>query len=301
MRKQLLLRVVIDCSYLFRSALATRKKLRVLLEYIWLTLKVVIRPSAPKAGTTRVLGYSVRHFGIGSLQFLFREIFVRGDYFLEVTGDRPLVFDCGANIGLSTLFFKWLYPNCEVHAFEPDPETFEILKENVSRNGLANVHLHNVALTGSAGQLAFFVPSGSSGSPLMSTVSSRSGPGSRRLVVEGVPLSRYISGREIDLVKMDVEGAEEMVLREAAAAGSLRHVREIAVEYHHNLEAGISRFGSFLQLLQDAGYHYQVDATWKGGGSAGAFQDIMVRARRATRSQSVHNPHDVIAESAVAV
>lgn len=301
MRKQLILRVVIDCSYLFRSALATRQKLRVLVEYVWLTLKVVIRQNAAEAGTTRVLGYSVRHFGIGSLQFLFREIFVRGDYFLEVNRDGPLVFDCGANIGLSTLFFKWLYPNCEIHAFEPDPETFEILKENVSRNGLANVHLHNVALTGAAGQLAFFVPNGSSGSPLMSTVSSRSGPDSRRLVVEGVPLSRYISDREIDLVKMDVEGAEEAVLREAAAAGTLRHVKEIAVEYHHNLEAGISRFGSFLQLLQDAGYHYQVDATWKGGGSAGAFQDIMVRARRSARSQSVHNHHETIVESPVAV
>ena len=287
MRKQLLLRVIIDCSYLFRSGLATRKKVRILLEYILLTLKVVFRRHVSEAGTTRVLGYSVRHFGIGSLQFLFREIFVRGDYFLEVTRDSPLVFDCGANIGLSTLFFKWLYPRCEIHAFEPDPETFGVLTDNVNRNRLTNVHLHNVALTATAGELEFFVPIGSSGSPLMSTLSARSGPGSRRIVVEGVPLSSYINGREIDLVKMDVEGAEEGVLREAAAAGALRNVREIAVEYHHNLEEGISRFGSFLQLLQEAGYHYQVDATWKGGGSTGTFQDIMVRARRSARSQFV--------------
>ena len=283
----LILRAVIDCSYLFRGRLDTRQKIRVLVEYVRLTLMALFRQRGPRAGTTRVLGYSVRHCGIGSLQFLFREVFVRGDYFLEVTHDRPLVFDCGANIGLSTLFFKWLYPHSEIHAFEPDPDTFAILKENVDRNSLANVHLHNVALTTAAGQLAFFVPTGSSGSPLASTVSSRCGPGSRRIVVEGVPLSSYISGRDIDLLKMDVEGAEENILREAAAAGALRNVGEIAVEYHHNLEAGISRFGSFLQLLQDSGYHYQVDATWKGGGSDGAFQDIMVRARRATRSQLV--------------
>jgi FkbM family methyltransferase len=289
MRKQLILRAVIDCSYLFRSSLAMRKKIRVLVEYIRLTLMALLRPGDPQGGIVRVLGYSVRHFGIGSLQFLFREVFVRGDYFLEVTNDRPVVFDCGANLGLSTLFFKWLYPQCEIHAFEPDPETFAVLKENVTRNKLANVHLHNVALTAAAGQLEFFVPIGSTGSPLMSTVSARSGPGSRRIVVEGVPLSSYISGREIDLLKMDVEGAEEGVLREAAAAGALRNVREIAVEYHHNLEAGVSRFGSFLQLLQEAGYHYQVDATWKGGGSTGTFQDIMVRARRTARSQSVRS------------
>ena len=303
-RISLILRVVIDCSYLFRSRLDNRKKVRVLFEYIWLTLKVLLRLRLAEAGTARVLGYSVRHCGIGSLQFLFREVFVRGDYFLEAANDRPLVFDCGANIGMSTLFFKWLYPLSEIHAFEPDPETFAILNENVNRNRLAHVYLHNVALTAAAGQLAFFVPTGSSGSPLASTVSSRCGPGSRRIVVDGVPLSSYIGGREIDLLKMDVEGAEEGILRAAAAAGALRNVREIAVEYHHNLEQGITRFGPFLQLLQDAGYHYQIDATWKGGGSAGAFQDIMVRARRSTRSPlvaAVVEHHEALDESLVAV
>jgi FkbM family methyltransferase len=286
-RLSLMLRVVIDCAYLFRGRLTTRKKIRIFVEYVRLTLKTILRLRATGAGTERVLGYSVRHFGIGSLQFLFREIFVRGDYFLEVTRDNPLVFDCGANIGLSTLYFKWLWPHCEIHAFEPDPDTFEVLKENVTRNRLANVRLHNIALADAPGRFAFFVPAGSSGSPLMSIDASRCGAGSRRIVVEGAVLSSYIGGREIDLLKMDIEGAEERVLREAAAAGALRNVREIAAEYHHNLEQGGSRFASFLQLLQDAGYHYQIDATWKGGGSAGVFQDILVRARRSTPRKSV--------------
>jgi len=123
----------------------------------------------------------------------------------------------------------------------------------------------------------------------MSIDVSRGGPGARRIVVEGAVLSSYIGERQIDLLKMDIEGAEEQVLRETAIAGVLRNVREIAVEYHHNLEEGSSRFASFLQLFQDAGYHYQIDATWKGGGSAGVFQDILVRARRSTQGVRYEN------------
>lgn len=276
-----ILRIVIDCSYLFRSRIARARKIRVLIDYLRLTLKAVLARNPMRAGVERVMGYSVRHAGIGSLQFLFREIFVRGDYYIDTPHDRPLVFDCGANIGLATLYFKWLHPGSEIHAFEPDPNTFTILKENVDGNRLADVHLHNVALTDVAGPLSFFRPDDSLASPLMSVVSSRFGAAtSRRVVVDGAPLTNYMDGRMIDLLKMDIEGAEERVLSEAAATGALEQVAEIAVEYHHNLEHRNSRFGPFLQLLENAGYHYQIDAAWKDGPSAGAFQDVLVRARR---------------------
>jgi len=282
-RVHLILRAVIDCAYLVRSRLSWQNKIRIFTEYIRLTLKILVRKKSTEAGTERVLDYRVRHFGIGSLQFLFREIFVRNEYFFEATVDRPLIFDCGANIGLATLFFKRLYPRCEIHAFEPDPETFQALKDNVDRNGLTDVHLHNVALAEKPGQLAFFVPSGPAGSPLMSTVSRRSLEAStRRIVVNASTLSTYMSDREVDFLKMDVEGAEECVLRELAVTGTLRQVQAMAVEYHHNFEGGVSSCGSFLQLLHDSGYRYQLDATCRGGGSLGTFQEILVRAGRPT-------------------
>src|SRR5262249_26381562 len=148
-------------------------------------------PARP--GSERVMRYAVRHFGLGSLQFLFREIFVRNEYYFEATSDRPVVFDCGANIGLATLFFKWLYPTCEIHAFEPDPDTFRALQENVARNGLTDVHLYNVALTDAPGRLDLFVSGGSAGSQRASTLSGRNLDRSvRRVVVDGVPLSSHI-------------------------------------------------------------------------------------------------------------
>ncbi|HZM94934.1 MAG TPA: FkbM family methyltransferase [Vicinamibacterales bacterium] len=275
------MRVIIDCAYLVRSRVPARSKIRILAEYLWLTLRVVLSTDSKRPGAVRLMRFTVRHFGIGSVQFLFREIFVRNEYTFQATSDRPVIFDCGANIGMATLFFKWLYPGCEIHAFEPDPETFLILSENVARNHLTDVSLHNVALVAKPGRLDLFVPAGPPGSPLMSTLSGRStGACVRRLSVEGKPLSTYVGGGEVDFLKMDVEGAEEPVLRELASAGRLRKIKELAVEYHHNIEGSFGGCGSFLQLLSECGYQYQLDATWGNHDSFGTFQDILVRARR---------------------
>jgi predicted O-methyltransferase YrrM len=43
---------------------------------------------------------------------------------------KPLILDCGANVGVSVLYFKRLYPDAEIIAFEPDEDVFAILKQN---------------------------------------------------------------------------------------------------------------------------------------------------------------------------
>lgn len=284
------MRVVIDSPYLVRSRLPRRTKIRIFVEYLWLTLRVVFSADTTRPGTARVLRYTVRHFGLGHVQFLFREIFVRNEYAFRATSDRPVIFDCGANIGMATLFFKWLYPGCEIHAFEPDPETFAVLSENVSRNQLTQVALHNVALVAKSGRFDLFTSAPGSG--LSSTLAGRSvGSSVRRLTVEGNPLSGYVGTKEIDFLKMDVEGAEEPVLREVASTGRLRNIRELAIEYHHNIEGGFGGCGSFLQLLHDYGYQYQLDVTWGNPESAGTFQDILIRACRSAQV-AVHAPRD---------
>jgi FkbM family methyltransferase len=294
------MRVVIDGAYLVRSRLPRRTQIGIFLEYLRLTLKVVLSTDTRRPGTARVLRYSVRHFGIGSVHFLFREIFVRNEYAFQATSDRPVIFDCGANIGMATLFFKWLHPSCEIHAFEPDPETFGVLSENVTRNKLTDIKLHNVALVARPGRLDLFIPAGPPGSPLMSTLSRRSGDVSvRRLTVDGKLLSTYVGAGEIDFLKMDVEGAEEPVLRELASTGRLRKIKELAIEYHHNVEGGFGGCGSFLQLLYDCGYQYHLDATWGNHESLATFQDILIRARRS--AQVVAHPGAVANPTQAAV
>lgn len=278
---QLIGRAVLDCAYLVRSGHSRRNKLRILREYVRLTLKLLLGADPAGARPERVLGFRVKHFGYASLQFLFREIFVRSEYFFATAAERPCVVDCGANIGLATLFFKWMHPRCEIHAFEPDPETFAALKENVTENALADVHLHNVALCDRDGAVELFVPQGGPGSLMMSLVPGRMAEeATRRVVVDGRTLSSYVGGREIDFLKMDIEGAELSVLGEMARAGVLRRVREMVVEYHHNLQGSAGSLAGFLRLLEDSGYQYQLDATRGAADSGTEFQDVLVWARR---------------------
>src|SRR6478752_2497070 len=69
--------------------------------------------------TAQLLGYRVAYRGAGHLRYLFREIFMRGDYYFESDNAQPTIIDCGSNIGISVLFFKRLFPQCRIIAFEP--------------------------------------------------------------------------------------------------------------------------------------------------------------------------------------
>jgi FkbM family methyltransferase len=277
----LILRAVLDCAYLLRSGHAWRNKIRIILAYVRLTILLILKAPFAETYSDRIFSYRVRHFGRASFHFLFREVFVRSDYFFVAETDRPIVFDCGANIGLATLFFKWIAPDCELHAFEPDPDVFQALKDNVLSNGLSDVHLHNVALCDRAATVDFFVPVSGRGSPLMSLVPGRIPEDQvRRVVVNGEPLSSYIGTKDVDFLKIDVEGSEEAVIRDLVATGSVHRVREMVVEYHHNLQGRAGGLSAFLQMLQNASFHYQLDAICVGGaGAASGFQDILIRAR----------------------
>lgn len=277
-RLKLLMRGVLDCAYLIRTPQSLARKLRVLWEYARMTLMLLLSRHPGDAGTARILNFRVRHFGYASLHFLFREIFVRSDYLFRADQERSVIFDCGANIGVATLFFKWHYPHSEIHAFEADPQTFAALKDNVERNALTDVHLHNVALCDRNETVDFFVAS-NPGSFLMSLVPERLPQAhSRRITVNGCTLSSFTRDREIDFMKLDIEGAEDVVLQELFAHDALRRVRRMAIEYHHNLPERPTRLGGFLNLLDDAGFRYQLDVT-SVAGATDESQDVLIRAQ----------------------
>src|SRR2546422_9257239 len=108
-------------------------------------------------GDVRLLGFQVRYLDPVNLARLFREIFVNRLYDVPLGLDAPMIVDCGSNIGLSILFFKNLYPRATVIGFEPSPLTYPLLRQNVERNGLRDVVLHQVAVASHAGSLEFYV------------------------------------------------------------------------------------------------------------------------------------------------
>jgi FkbM family methyltransferase len=226
-----------------------------------------------RKGVLRLFNYTLTYFDYLTALSLFEEIFVNQDYFFRSDTDSPVIIDCGSNIGMSVLFFKHAYPQCSIIAFEPDKVTFEVLKDNIARNHFQNVIVFNKALYSSDGTLNFYSDPGEAGSLMMSLNPQRISGKSQ--LVETERLSKYIESN-VDLLKLDVEGAEGAVVKEIAQSGKLKFVRQMVVEYHHHLEDTQDSLSSLLGLLEANGFGYQIAAQFRRPFESRKFQDILV-------------------------
>jgi FkbM family methyltransferase len=233
-------------------------------------LRDLVLPSETK------MGFQVTHFDKRALKYLYREIFARQHYYFRAATERPVIIDCGANIGMASLYFKWLYPKSSVQAFEPDPTTFQLLKQNIARNNL-DVDTHICALWDQNTTVDLFSELTDPGGLLMSTDASRSK--GEPIKVTGRRLSDFIDG-EVDFVKLDVEGAEHRVVSDLVQAGKLRSIRQMVIEYHHRIGLQKSCLAEFLLILQQAGFEYQIHAAIYPLTSRDAFQDVLISAYR---------------------
>lgn len=276
-----------DCDHLLHSGADPKTRLRLLATLLRLYAKPFPAHGPGAVAEARVLGFRVAGFDARILRFLFREIFVHGDYGFDASTEDPLILDCGANVGMATLYFLWRYPRAEVHAFEPDAATFSLLQRNITVNGLNAARAHQAAVSDRDGQIAFYRDDSDPGHPMMSTM-----PGRMRgtdATVESVALSSFLERelpeREIDFLKLDIEGAEDAVLRDLAESGAIHRVRELVVEYHHHLGNAPSRLGAFLGRLEAAGFSYQLRAKAVPLAVRGRFQDVLVYGHREGQPQ----------------
>jgi hypothetical protein len=94
-------------------------------------------------------------------------------------------------------------------------------------------------------------------------------------------VSDFIQG-PVDLLKLDVEGAEWEVLEELRDSGKLRQVARLIIEYHHRLQDG-RKLSGFLRLLEEAGLDYNVlGARQPGELYHLRWQSLMIHAWRRT-------------------
>src|SRR5215204_3393788 len=91
-----------------------------------------IAASTPRftPGNIQLGPYSLRYSDLLTLCPQWRDIFIARSLTFETANQSPRILDCGANIGLASLFFKRHYPAARITAFEADPEIAAILREN---------------------------------------------------------------------------------------------------------------------------------------------------------------------------
>jgi FkbM family methyltransferase len=182
--------------------------------------------------TAKLGTYSVTFDNSEEYHRLKNEIFTHHQYYFETENPQPVIIDAGAHIGLATLYFKKNYPGAVITAIEPQLANFKLLEKNIWDNDLSNVETHQVALSDKMGTAKFFQDVSDDKWYSTASFTPRAWNGqqsSQEVTVPTQPLSDFITG-PIDLLKMDIEGAEVHVLH--AAVNKLHLVKYMMVEYH---------------------------------------------------------------------
>ena len=180
------------------------------------------------------------------------DLFVKRTLAFTSASSSPRILDCGANIGLASLFFRRLYPEARVTAFEADPALFEILNTNLRANGAETVETRHAAMWTSTGTLSFQCEGSDSGmiGALPGAVSGRA------TTVPSLRLRDVIDEGPVDLLKLDIEGAEGAVLADCEPV--LGRVNAIVMDLHE-FDPAVRQAPAVLDLLARAGFHYAID------------------------------------------
>jgi FkbM family methyltransferase len=179
------------------------------------------------------------------------EIFIRQVYKFICDNDTPYILDCGANIGLSVIYFKKLFPQAVITAFEADPAITDLLKKNTEH--FEHVNVISGAVWHENGKLAFFAEGSIGG-----MIAQGSTPKRNQVEVPAIRLRDFLD-RPVDFLKIDIEGAEFEVLKDCK--DSLGSVKNMFIEYHA-MPNEPQTLHLMLEWVTAAGFNYYIKEAW---------------------------------------
>ncbi|MFO0845745.1 MAG: FkbM family methyltransferase [Gemmataceae bacterium] len=192
---------------------------------------------------SQLIGKSIWRTGV--FELLVSEALFR----LVEPGD--VVVDVGANIGyMASILGLAAGPAGHLHAFEPSPPVFERLRGNVAgfrrHPGFAAVTLHAEALGEHGGRAELHLPHDIDSNDGAAQIARGGTAGHVPITIRR--LDDVLAGAEIGVLKLDVEGFEDSVLRGATALLKTNKVRDVLYEDH------VGPDGATANLLRGFGY-----------------------------------------------
>ena len=181
-----------------------------------------------------------------------------------IIGEKWRIIDIGAGIGEFTLFASASHPDNFVYAFEPYPESFAFLQENVKANMITNVKLYPQAISDRTGIIALDI---SGDEPLQIRSESVETPLPRENQINVPSLSLadafdLLKLENCELVKLDCEGAEYPILLNTPLS-VFDKIERIILEYHdfgtfthHDLEEHLARHGFTVHTYSNPVHDY---------------------------------------------
>jgi len=215
--------------------------------YLWLVLRYGRTPRYIQR-TISVGVWKLTVPDMASFFSAYREIFVEEIYAFPSNNGDPVVLDCGANIGLSVLWLKKIYPRATVVAYEADPAIFRVLKQNMESNGINRVELHNQAIWSSATTIDFSVEGADGGRINV-------GQDKNIVPVPAVSLASILEGRHFDFIKLDIEGAEVSALK--GCEPHLGRADYYFIEFH-SFQRRKQELGWMLDIFERAGFRVHI-------------------------------------------
>jgi FkbM family methyltransferase len=183
--------------------------------------------------------------------WVFDQVIVREQYKLALPFVPKHIIDAGANIGLTSLYFRHVYPEAAIVAVEPDADNVRILRKNV--DVYRNVSVVEGAVWSERGRMRLAVPEDEK-------CALRVEAGGDSESIEGITIDDILAGQSwdgVDLLKMDIEGAEKKVFTTGAETW-LPRVKALVIELHEDVAPGCGK--ALFQAAADLDY----TISWRG-------------------------------------
>jgi FkbM family methyltransferase len=239
--------------YKFRAARTLGRMIRWLSN--WKDVWSAYRAGLPLPPLQFRYGFTLHHGTHDSPIALLHEVFGERHYRRHLHSPvEGVMIDLGANIGAVSLDWARRVRPLRIHAYEPNPSTNKVLRQNIEANGLASrVIVYDEAVGRDSGQLRLWTNVNS-----MTTTGYSDAPPAQSAVQISVPLIdlnevvRRAGGGPVALLKIDTEGAEADTL-EGASPVTLGAIRQVILEYH--LRLCPNALIRCKKALEQAGFH----------------------------------------------
>lgn len=181
---------------------------------------------------------------------VFYQVFLAKSYDINYGFEPKVIIDCGANIGLSVIYFKNRFPDAKIIAIEPEKSNFELLKKNTEKynnifcikSGVWNRSTDLVIKEGNNGNWDF----------VTEEVNVKS---INRDTIPAVSINEIINTYDIDqidILKIDIEGSEKELF-EMNFENWLKITKVLIIELHDGLKPGASK--SFFKAVSQYDFH----------------------------------------------
>ena len=196
-------------------------------------------------GKIRFGKIKIKYNDLNAFVGMYNEIYFQQHYKFISKNSAPVIIDCGANIGLSVIYFHQLIPDAKIIAIEADPNVASILEENLKTNN-CQAEVIIKAVWNSNDELLSFSQLGADSGSFYGT--------ENIIQVETIRLKSILERfDEIELIKIDIEGAELTVVEDAYM--EFKKANKVFIEFHsfYGQEQKLDRI---LELLSSIGFRY---------------------------------------------